>query len=428
MHPEYYTMANRKLDPIICFEAGGGSTEPWIGSRVTVGEDIAMLGTLAERRFIEFSVIGDEVAIRGTTRVGLVLLPSGRRLVIRSKIPNIVILDWLAYLGRFPQLSNWLPESGVAAVKSDHDDWHLCIARLFLYAMEQVTRQHLRKGYVVVAARDVAIRGRIVVSKLGQELYRLPRVPQLQRQRTFDTMFNIVLALALDRLPSLFADGKAEDRRKMAMLREQWATVRRDISDSVTAAIAAQSAEPPGYREALQLARLILVGAVLDSESIMGGKAFTLSMPAIWEGGLRRMLSESASETGWKLAPRNSCTRVWDDPSKHGDTQRWMTADAIVERAGKRWVLDGKYKNEFGIESRADRFQMCAYAVAFDADRISLVYPNESLSPIRRLLSASVGSKQLIIDSLALPMRMGPEKCCSELIKIALEGKKVCTL
>ena len=102
--------------------------------------------------------------------------------------------------------------------------------------------------------------------------------------------------------------------------------------------------------------------AVLDPKSTMGGQAFTLSMAAIWEGGLRRMLSESAGDTGWKLAPQNLCTRCWDDAPERGDTQRWMTADAIVERAGKRWVLDGKYKNEFGIESRADRFQMCAYA------------------------------------------------------------------
>jgi 5-methylcytosine-specific restriction endonuclease McrBC regulatory subunit McrC len=414
-------MADRKLDPIICFEAGSGSTEPWIGSRNTVGEDIAMLGRLAERRLIELRVVGNKVSIRGTTRVGLVILPSGRRLVIRSKIPNIVLLDWLAYLGRFPSLSHWLPESGVAAVKSDHEDWHLCIARLFLHAMERVTRQHLRKGYVVVAASDSAIRGRIVMSKLGQELYRLPRVPQLQRQRTFDTPFNIVLALALDRLPSLLADGRTEDRRKMAMLREQWSTVRRDISDPITAAVAAQSAEPPGYREALQLARLILIGAVLDPESIMGGQAFTLSMPGIWEEGLRHMLSETAGETGWKLAPRDACTRRWDDSFGHCNAQRWMTADAIIERAGKRWVLDGKYKNDFGIESRADRFQMCAYAVAFDADRISLVYPGESLMPVRRLLRTTVGAKQLTIDSFALPMRKGPKTCCAILMKIASE-------
>ena len=411
-------MANHRRDPITCFEAGSGFNEPWIGSRDIVGDDIVMLGTLAERRLIDLNIVGNEVAVRGTTHVGSVILPSGRRLVIRSKIPNIVLLDWLAYLGKFPRLSHWLPESGAAAVKSDHDDWHLCIARLFLHAMDHVTRQHLRKGYVVVSACDSAIRGRILISKLGQELYRLPRVPQLQRQRTFDTPFNIVLALALDRLPSLLSDGRTEDRRKMAMLREQWASVRRDISDPLTAAVAAQSAEPPGYREALQLARLILIGAVLDPESIMGGQAFTLSMPAIWEDGLRRMLSESACETGWNPLPREARTRRWDDAPGHSDEKRWMTADAIVEQAGKRWVLDGKYKNEFGNESRSDRFQMCAYAMAFNADRISLVYPSESHTPIRRLLSAMVGTKSVKIDSIALPMRMGPVTCRTRLTKI----------
>ena len=40
----------------------------------------------------------------------------------------------------------------------------------------------------------------------------------------------------------------------------------------------------------------------------------------------------------------------------------------IVERANARWVLDAKYKCEFGDESRVDRFQMCTYALVFDAD------------------------------------------------------------
>jgi len=415
-------MVHRRLDPIVCFEAGSGSTERWIGSRATLGDDIVTLSSLAKRRVIELDMVGDMVAIRGATHVGLVILPSGRRLVIRSKIQNIVLLDWLTYLGKFPRLANWLPESGVAALRSDHDEWHLCIARLFLYAMEHVTRQHLRKGYVVVSTRESEIRGRIMMSKLGRELYRLPRVPQLQRRRTFDTPFNSILALALDRLPRLMSDARAEDRRRMAMLREQWVAIPREMNDPIAVVTAAQSAEPPGYREALQLARLILIGAMIDPESIMGGQAFTLSMPVIWEGGIRRMLSEIAHKTDWNLAPRTACTRHWDDSLGHSDTVRRMTADAIVEQAGKRWVLDGKYKNEFGNESRSDRFQMCAYALAFDADRISLVYPSESRTPIRKLLSTTIGTKQLTIDAIALPMKAGPEMCRAILTTIANAG------
>ena len=46
-------------------------------------------------------------------RVGLVVLPSGRRLAIRSKIESLVLLDWLAYLGEFPPLDLWLPDAGI---------------------------------------------------------------------------------------------------------------------------------------------------------------------------------------------------------------------------------------------------------------------------------------------------------------------------
>ena len=64
-------MANHRRDPITCFEAGSGFNEPWIGSRDIVGDDIVMLGTLAERRLIDLNIVGNEVAVRGTTHVGL---------------------------------------------------------------------------------------------------------------------------------------------------------------------------------------------------------------------------------------------------------------------------------------------------------------------------------------------------------------------
>jgi 5-methylcytosine-specific restriction endonuclease McrBC regulatory subunit McrC len=86
----------------------------------------------------------------------------------------------------------------------------------------------------------------------------------------------------------------------------------------------------------------------------------------------------------------------------------------MAERDDLRWVLDAKYKRAFGNEGRTDRFQMCAYAVAFDADRVSLVYPTApgvTPMPARTLLTATVGNKMILIDSLDLPMRSGPKAC-----------------
>jgi hypothetical protein len=204
--------------------------------------------------------------------------------------------------------------------------------------------------------------------------------------------------------------------RRIRKLRERWAPISRELDDSVVAMTVAQLGAPPGYRETLQLARLILVGSATDPTSDMGGHAFSFFLASLWERALRRMFDQLAELSPWHRVADEQCTRQWDDSSGLDDPNRWLTADTIVERAGARWVLDTKYKCDFGNESRADRFQMCAYALAFDADRVSLVYPTGAKCPsVRILLATTVGVKRVVIDSIALPMACGPEACVSAL-------------
>ena len=395
---------NLKPDDILCFELG--SDEPsWVGAIDTVSpEDCETLQRLQRDGIIECDLKSDTVQICGVDRVGIVMLPSGRRLVIRSKIESLVLLEWLAYLGDFPPLEVWLANSAVTTGM----DFHTCIVRLFLYEVEKVSRLHVRKDYTPVISHESTIRGRLITTQLYRRLNRLPHVPQRHRSRTFDTPYNIVLALALDKTPMLLASASQTDRTILARQRDLWAHVRRDIDDPVSAVTEAQWACPPGYRAALQLARLILIGAALDPESGVGGQAFTLSLDSIWERSLRRMVERAGLTTNWTSSPDSARTRQWDDSSA-----RWLTVDVMAERDDLRWVLDAKYKRSFGNEGRTDRFQMCAYAVAFDADRVSLVYPTaDAHSPKGRvLLDTFVGTKRILIDSVDLPMSSGPSEC-----------------
>jgi hypothetical protein len=200
------------------------------------------------------------------------------------------------------------------------------------------------------------------------------------------------------------------------------------MADPITAVTESQWASPPGYRAALQLARLILMGIALDSQSQMGGQAFTLSLALVWERGLRRMFENIGEATGWACLADAARTRMWDDPAGRNDPSRWLTADVIGERDDLRWVLDAKYKRAFGNESRVDRFQMCAYAVAFDADRTSLVYPTapQATSAVRCLLSATFGAKAIVVDSIDLPMAAGPEVCMTALMGICNQRMHSC--
>lgn len=402
-------------DDIVCFELGSGQP-PWVGSTALINLDREAIQRLVQDGLIEVTENGRESHISGVDRVGLVQLPSGRRLVIRSKVESLVLLEWLAYLGEFPPLEVWLADAGVTTGA----DLHTCIARLFLYELEKLTRLHLRKDYTPIFSYEPTIRGRIMTTHLYRKLHRLPHVPQRHRSRTLDTPYNIVLALALDKLPLLLASSTLNDRMLLGRMRDLWAHIRRDMADPASAVTEAQWACPPGYRAALQLARLILIGAALDPEAGFGGQAFTLSLSSVWERSLRRMVEEISGETGWISSPDSSRTRQWDDSAGRNDPSRWLTADVMATQGELCWVLDAKYKRAFGNESRVDRFQMCAYAVAFDADFVSLVYPLAKSGCKRRtLLETVVGLKQITIDSINLPMSAGPESCKEELVELS---------
>jgi hypothetical protein len=62
---------------------------------------------------------------------------------------------------------------------------------------------------------------------------------------------------------------------------------------------------------------------------------------------------------------------------------------------------------------------MCAYAVGFCAERVTLVYPTGTGHSANRrlLLSTMIGSHPITIDSVELPMAKRPDAC-----KIALQG------
>jgi 5-methylcytosine-specific restriction endonuclease McrBC regulatory subunit McrC len=403
-------------DPIVCFECGSNEQRLEKTAVKNIGVDLVALERLAAEGLIDLNTHGDAVTITGKDRVGMVVLPSGRRLIIRTKIPNVTILEWLVYLGEAPHLTSWLQETAVGS----GDDFYICIAKLFLRELEAVTRLHLRMDYMAESTEATLVRGRVLMSRLAYRVHRLPRLPLAYRCRTLDTAYNSVLALALEKLRPLYSEFCQDDRARFATLRDQWVSIHREIIDPVVAATEAQCACPPSYRSAIQLARLILLGLSLDPCSRMGGQAFTLPLSLIWERSVRRMFFDLGERTGWIPVSDARRTRKWDDSYGVEDPSRWLTADVILEQRGARWVLDAKYKRSFGAESRADRFQLCAYAVAFNADRGTLVYPTARGNEYhaRRLLATTIGAKEVVIDSMELPMTSGPGACLNAIQRV----------
>ena len=408
-----------QVSDIVIDEAGSSDPLEWNGTANSLGSDLDAIRFHADRNVFDLEERSGNVVIKGKHRTGIVLLPSGRRIVLRTKLPGIVLLDWLVYLGEFPDFQHWSQTGNVTA----DDDWQMVLLKLFLLELDVVTRWHLRKDFVKLHIESSQVRGRVLAGALATRIWRLPQMPQIVRGRSFDTPANRVLALALRQIVLLQKHLDDNSRKLLFRLRSDWSEITVDDVDRHQIVADGLSSAPSGYGNALQLARLILFGASMDSKSGWGGQSFTLSLAGVWERSVRRMCKELAPQTGWRSLPADKRVRSWDDAIGEKDPNRTMIADILLQRDSERWVLDAKYKRDFGNESRNDRFQMCAYALGFEADRATLVYPYAHNGPAnpRRLLFAQYGSKLVQINAIALRMETSPA-CCKHDLLIALKS------
>lgn len=415
-------VSNGWLTDIVCHEEGTSDAVCWNGNRDELKRDLATIASFNRQKMLRLELDGNQVKIRGRDRVGVLLLPSGRRISIRTKIPGIVLLEWLAFLKEFPDLRTWTLAGNISSSGS----FQAVLARLFLHEMERLTRIHLRKGFVQFTEESQRVVGRILGRKLAQRPWKLPAIPQVVRGRSLDTPANKMLASALDKLLLCLPDFAATERESFERLRSEWAAISRENEDCHSLVAVTQAATPDGYRDASQLARLILLGATLDPQSGMGGQAFTISLARIWERAVTQLCRELEPLTQWRVETRSKCVRSWNDALGPDDRYRSLIADTILRRREHRWVLDAKYKCSYGNEDRHDRFQMCAYILAFGASRATLVYPvaNSSLGPRRELLTVSSLGRQAVVDSIAIDMAAGPAAAKESLRQIMQEAMR----
>lgn len=405
---------------IVCDEEGSLNPICWRGSIESLGEDYASILRCHEDRIVRVCERRGQVEIRGRDRVGVIRLPSGRRILIRTKVPGLVLLEWLVFLGQFPAIQFWDDEGNVMQSAS----YQLVLATLFLRELEIVTRCHMRMGFVEFDKESAQVRGRILSHRLAQRPWRLPSIPQTVRGRSINTPPNQMLAAALDSI--LLFSGELADDQLVAFqqLRHSWSGISRATEDREYIIQSSMSAPPAGYRSVLQLARLMLTEATFDLTPGVGGDAFTLSLASVWENAVSKMCRELSSETGWHVAPRSESIRHWDDAGGPNEASRHMRADTLLVKGDQRWILDAKYKRSFGNELRDDRFQMCAYVLGFNAHRSTLVYPVDPRGGLRRrrLLSTNFGDASVLIDSISLPMSAGVRHCKQELAKFLVTG------
>ena len=389
-------------EDIVCGEVGCPDGQRWSEPARLTGEELQALEAFQSDGVVELRDSAGGLEIAGTDHVGTAILPTRRRLHIRPKIGDVALLDWLTYVGEIPPLSPRTAGEGFALRGSFPE----VVAHQFLSELHPLTRR-LRATFVPQGHDAATVRGRILSHALARSYHRLPNLPQSRRVRTLDTPHHRLLAAALDRVTLLLPRSPTLD----ALVRD-WEDVPRHPLDH------AIDPGPPGYASALRLALLILLGASPARDPRASAGALLVSLASVWERALRRLCAEVAKDSGWTTAADAQRTKRWDDGPGLRDPLRWMTADVLLCSGDRRWVLDAKYKRGYGDEERNDRFQMTAYAMAFNARRATLVYPTADCARPRwrLLLAGQIAGQSTTIDSIELPMALGPAACRAALL------------
>ena len=398
-----------------CGEWGTPSAERWSEPWSASPEDLVRLEQLREDKIVELDTAADgRVRVAGRNYCGRARLPSGLTLNIASKVPLGSMIEWLAFTETVPELEAWTD----APTLGPHGAFVDALASFYIHELAHLTQFHWRHGYTVAKTTTTRFRGRLDVRRLSTEAYRLPALPCQFRERTMHTVPNRVLARALAatwRLVDLESLPESA-RRKLDWLTQHWADIPREVP-SVSQAIGQVLSRPPvGYRSALRLARLLLQGVAIDPVGGDGGDIFLVNVSTVWEEGLRRMLEAWAKSRDLPVGDTDERTRRWDDATNLGEANRWLTADAMLV-GGSPVVFDAKYKRGYGDESRGDRFQMAAYAMAFGAAGAVLVYPTAADDAAhRRLMKSALPGTDSEILSMELPMALGPSACSASAI------------
>ncbi len=214
-------------EDIVVDESGTPNPVTWTGCVSELGSDYEAVQFHATRNLIQVQEHAGQVILRGRHRTGVILLPSGRRIVLRTKLTGITLLDWLAYLGEFPNFQSWSLLGNV----SPQDNWQQVLLQLFLSELDLVTRWHVRKDFIKQKVVSSQVRGRILAGALAQRVWQLPLLPQEVRGRSFDTPANRMLAAALKQVTLFQRDLDSTSLKLLFSLRDEWAVIAGDDVD-----------------------------------------------------------------------------------------------------------------------------------------------------------------------------------------------------
>src|SRR5215213_8007296 len=130
-------------EDILCGEIGSPEGERWSPPVRLSAQETAAVEALVADEVLQTRDDLEGLSIAGIDRVGTIQLPGGRRVHIRPKVGDLVLLDWLAYVGDAPPLAP-RAAGGSFALRGG---FAARVAESFLGELERLTHRSLRAAF-----------------------------------------------------------------------------------------------------------------------------------------------------------------------------------------------------------------------------------------------------------------------------------------
>jgi len=353
-------------------------------------DDLAYIErTLTKRIGISRPVRGGGHLLNPGPFAGIVVLPSGRRIECRPKVP---VRNFFAMLAiAFDLDPDFMAEN---TTLQRIDEVFEFVIGYFAELVDRRISRGLYRAYVEREDNLLAVRGRIAIAEDARRNHVL-------RHRTYCRFTDLTWDIPENQIVRQVAHMTAGWVTGRA-LRDELRRIDRVLGEVTPVRLPAQTIDRfsygrlnDDYRPIHRLCRLFLEGAsVSEDAGVFDFRTFLFDMNALFERFVTRLLQHAAT----------AHLELLEQRTIHLGTrgQVEMRPDIVVRQGGNTMLaIDCKYKRlDAGRFKNHDQYQILAYCTALDVTRGLLVYPRHehSLDDEIQVRNSAVRVQQISID------------------------------
>ena len=264
-----------------------------------------------------------------------------------------------------------------ATLKVDQMNLYEIFINMYVQEARQLVKHGLRSSYVEMEDNLKYYKGKLLV---GQHI----KTNMAHKERFYvgfeefhlNRPENRLVKATLEKLQKITAS--AENAKEIRQLLVSFEVVESSIAYEKDFAKVVINRNTKDYENLMKWSRVFLMN---DSFTTFSGsttsRALLFPMESVYESYVAKQLKEAFVPQGWDVSTQDHGHYLFEKPRK----QFALRPDIVIEKAGRRIILDTKWKNlidnerkNYGI-SQDDMYQMYAYSKKYGTSEIWLLYP-----------------------------------------------------